>query len=233
MSTLEAWVTSAADWIWGLPLLVLISGGGLYFLVRSRFVPYRHLGHALGVLAGKHDDPDAPGEVSHYRALSVALAATVGMGNISSVAVAITLGGPGIVFWMWVSALVGIATKYFTCTLAVMYRGRDSAGELQGGPMYVIVEGLGPRWRPLAVWFCLAGMLGCLPVFNANQLTQAVRDVLLVPSGITDAASSSLRPPISPITTTASVVGSSSRIRNASAVVMPETGSPPMPRKAD
>lgn len=191
MRDVEAWVAAAADWIWGLPLLILISGGGLYFLVRSRFVPYRHFGHALAVLAGRHDDPNAPGQVSHYRALSVALAATVGMGNISSVAVAITIGGPGIVFWMWVSALVGIATKYFTCSLAVMYRGRDSAGELQGGPMYVITEGLGRRWRPLAVIFCIAGMFGCLPVFNANQLTQAIRDVLLVPNGIENETASS------------------------------------------
>jgi AGCS family alanine or glycine:cation symporter len=145
VSFLETWVTAAANWICGLPLLFLISGAGLYFLVCSRFVPYRHFGHALGVLAGRHDDPNAPGEVSHYKALSVALAATVGMGNISNVALAITLGGPGVVFWMWISALVGITTKYFTCSLAVMYRGRDSAGELQGGPMYVITEGLGPR----------------------------------------------------------------------------------------
>jgi AGCS family alanine or glycine:cation symporter len=85
---------------------------------------------------------------------------------------------------MWISALVGMATKYFTCTLAILYRGRDSRGEIQGGPMYVIVEGLGPRWRPLASFFCVAGLIGCLPVFNVNQLTQAVRDILLVPAGV-------------------------------------------------
>ncbi|MCP3918147.1 MAG: alanine:cation symporter family protein [bacterium] len=189
MADIERWVVAAAEWAWGLPLLVLITGGGLYFLVLSRFLPFRHPVHALGVLAGKHDDPDDPGQVSHYQALSVALAATVGMGNISGVAIAIAAGGPGIVFWMWVSAVVGMATKYFTCSLAVMYRGRDSRGELQGGPMYVISEGLGPRWKPLAILFCVAGAFGCLPVFNANQLTQAVRDIALVPLGVDTANS--------------------------------------------
>ena len=111
------------------------------------------------------------------------------MGNISGVAVAIQMGGPGAVFWMWVSAIVGTATKYFTCTLAVMYRGRDSAGDVQGGPMYVIVHGLGPRWRPLAIFFCLVAMCGCLPVFNANQLTQAIADIALVPRGVENGVS--------------------------------------------
>jgi AGCS family alanine or glycine:cation symporter len=101
------------------------------------------------------------------------------MGNVSGVAVAIALGGPGAIFWMWVSALIGVATKYFTCTLAVMYRGTDSAGVIQGGPMYVITEGLGKKWRPLAVFFSLAGLIGVLPIFQVNQYTQAFRDIVL------------------------------------------------------
>jgi len=108
----------------------------------------------------------------------------VGMGNISGVALAIAMGGPGAIFWMWVSALLGVTTKYFTCTLAVMYRGKDSRGELQGGPMYVIVEGLGKKWRPMAVFFSLMGMIGVLPMFQVNQLTQIVRDVVLIPNGV-------------------------------------------------
>jgi AGCS family alanine or glycine:cation symporter len=106
------------------------------------------------------------------------------MGNISGVALAITMGGPGAIFWMWISAILGVTTKYFTCTLAVLYRGRDSSGELQGGPMYVIVEGLGRKWMPLAVFFSLLGMIGVLPMFQVNQLTQIVRDVVLVPYGV-------------------------------------------------
>lgn len=98
-------------------------------------------------------------------------------------AVAIHLGGPGAVFWMWVTALVGVATKFFTCSLSIMYRGRDSLGRVQGGPMYVVTEGLGPKWKPLAVFFCVAGLFGTLPVFQANQLTQVVRDVVFVPNG--------------------------------------------------
>ena len=85
---------------------------------------------------------------------------------------------------MWVSAIVGTATKFFTCSLAVMYRGRDSQGNIQGGPMYVITEGLGPKWRPLAVFFCVAAMFGVLPIFQANQLLQVSRDVIFIPAGV-------------------------------------------------
>ncbi len=172
--------------MWGTPLVVLLVGGGLYFLLFSRFVPYRYFFHAIDVLRGKYDDPDDPGDISHFEALASALAATVGMGNISGVAVAIAMGGPGAVFWMWVSAIVGMATKFFTCTLSVMYRGYDSEGHLQGGTMYIITEGLGKKWKPLAVLFAVAGLFGPLPIFQANQVTQIVRDFLLIPNGIVD-----------------------------------------------
>lgn len=158
-------------------------GGGLYFMIYSGFAPFRYFGHAINVLKGKYDNPNDPGEITHFQALSSALAATVGMGNISGVAVAIMMGGPGALFWMWVSAFVGMATKFFTCTLAVMYRGKDSEGQVQGGPMYVITEGLGKKWRPLAVFFCIAALFGPLPIFQANQLTQVIRDVVAVPNG--------------------------------------------------
>ena len=151
-------------------------------MVYSRFLPYQYFGHAINILRGKYQNPDDPGEISPFQALSGALAATVGMGNISGVAVAIATGGPGAVFWMSVSALVGIATKFFTCTLAVMYRGKDSEGNIQGGPMYVIVEGLGKKWKPLAIFFCVAGFFGATPIFQANQLIQVVHDVVLYPN---------------------------------------------------
>lgn len=184
ISAIERIITGFSDLAWGTPLLILLLGGGLFFLLYSRLLPFRYFGHAIAILRGKYDNPDEPGQINHYQALSTALAATVGMGNISGVALAIAMGGPGSIFWMWISALLGVTTKYFTCTLAVMYRGRDSNGELQGGPMYVIVEGLGKNWRPLAVLFSLMGMIGVLPMFQVNQLTQIVRDVVLIPNGV-------------------------------------------------
>jgi len=184
MDVLNHWIAEAASFVWGLPLLFLLIGGGLCLLVYSRFLPFKYFGHAIQVLRGKYDNPDDPGEISHFQALMTALSSTVGMGNIAGVAVAIAVGGPGAVFWMWVSALVGMSTKFFTCTLAVLFRGKDDSGTLQGGPMYFITEGLGKAWKPLAVFFSIAGLVGALPVFNVNQLTQAVNDILLVPNGI-------------------------------------------------
>ena len=184
MDVLNHWIAEAASFVWGLPLLFLLIGGGLCLLVYSRFLPFKYFEHAIQVLRGKYDNPDDPGEISHFQALMTALSSTVGMGNIAGVAVAIAVGGPGAVFWMWISALVGMSTKFFTCTLAVLFRGKDDSGTLQGGPMYFITEGLGKAWKPLAVFFSIAGLVGALPVFNVNQLTQAVNDILLVPNGI-------------------------------------------------
>ena len=172
-----------------IPLPFVLLGGGLFLMVYSRFLPFRYLKHAVNVLRGKYDDPDDPGDISHFEALSSALAATVGMGNIAGVALAVALGGPGAIFWMWMSAFVGMATKFFTCTLAILYRGKDSMGHVQGGPMYFIEEGLGKKWKPLAIFFSVAALFGPLPAFNANQLTQIFRDVVLVPNGIIAEAS--------------------------------------------
>ena len=172
-----------------MPLIVLVMGGGLFFMLYSGFVPFKYFGHALGVLRGKYNNPDDPGDVSHFQALSGALAATIGMGNVSGVAIAIVMGGPGVMFWMWVSAFFGMATKFFTCTLAVMYRGRDTAGNLQGGPMYFITEGLGPKWKPLAIFFSVFCFFGATPIFQANQVIQVTNDVLLAPAGFAWAGS--------------------------------------------
>ncbi len=185
METLENILASFSSFMWGTPLVLLLVGGGLYFMFYSRFIPYRYFGHAVSILRGKYDDPNAPGDINHFEALSSALAATVGLGNISGVAVAIAMGGPGAVFWMWMSAIVGIATKYFTCTLSIMYRGKDSNGDVQGGTMYMITEGLGKKWKPLAVVFAVAGLFGALPLFQANQLTQAIQRYNSNPKWIT------------------------------------------------
>ena len=169
--------------MWGLPLLLLLIGGGIYFLVRSKGISFRYIYHAVNILRGRYDKAEDQGEISHFQALSTALASTIGMGNIAGVAVAISIGGPGAIFWMWISALIGMCTKFFTCSLSIMYRGKDSKGELQGGPMYFIMEGLGAKWKPLAIVFSLAGLIGSLPIFNVNQLTQAIRDIVLEPAG--------------------------------------------------
>ncbi|GAA3552417.1 alanine/glycine:cation symporter family protein [Snuella lapsa] len=184
MNQLDTIIADFASAVWGLPLLILLIGGGLYLLLLSKFLPFRFIGHAVKVLRGKYDDPNDPGQINHFQALTTALSATVGMGNIAGVAVAISIGGPGAVFWMWVSAIIGMSTKFYTSTLAIMYRERDSYGELQGGPMYFITEGLGKSWKPLAVMFSICGLVGALPVFNVNQLTQAVNDILLSSNGI-------------------------------------------------
>ncbi|MBT3180696.1 MAG: alanine:cation symporter family protein [Candidatus Marinimicrobia bacterium] len=170
--------------MWGTPLIVLLVGGGFFFTFYSRFIPFRHFPHAIQILRGKYDDENDPGQISHFEALSSALASTVGMGNIGGVALAIHTGGPGALFWMWVSAIIGMATKYFTCTLSIMYRGKDDTGEVQGGPMYVIEEGLGKAFRPLAVLFSVAGLIGCLVLFQANQLAQIVRDLFYQPNDL-------------------------------------------------
>lgn len=191
-SLAERIIVGFSDLAWGTPLLVLLLGGGMFFMLYSRLLPLRYIGHALNILRGKYDDPNEVGQINHYQALSTALAATVGMGNVSGVALAIAQGGPGAIFWMWISALLGVTTKYFTCTLAVMFRGKDSNGEIQGGPMYVIVEGLGKNWRPLAVFFSILGMIGVSPMFQSNQMTQVIRDVVLLPAGLNTGLGSDL-----------------------------------------
>jgi len=184
LQQIDLLLNELASFVWGLPLVVLLIGGGSYLLISARFLPFQYLKHAIQITAGKYDDENAPGEISHFQALTTALSATIGMGNIAGVAVAISIGGPGAIFWMWVSGIVGMCTKFFTSTLAIMYRGKDSAGKVQGGPMYFIIEGLGKPWKPLAIFFSLAGLIGALPVFNVNQLTQAIRDVLLIPNNL-------------------------------------------------
>ena len=183
LQKLEDFLNAWADMMWSTPLVVLLVGGGLFFMVYSRFQPYRYFGHAIDLLRGKYSDPNDPGHIPHSQALSTALSGTLGLGNIAGVAIAISIGGPGAVFWMWVTAIVGVATKFYTASLAVMYRGKDSSGILHGGPMYVIMEGMGKRWYPLAALFAGACLIGALPIFQANQFIQLLRDVVAIPAG--------------------------------------------------
>jgi AGCS family alanine or glycine:cation symporter len=169
--------------MWGLPLLILLLGGGIFFSLYSRFVPFKYFGHGLNILLGRYHDPKDPGEITHFQALSSALASTVGLGNISGVAIAIQMGGPGALFWMWVSAVVGMSTKFFSCTLSILYRGKDDEGNIQGGPMYYIENGLGPKFKPLSILFSLAGLIGCTVMFQSNQLADIIRNEIFIPYG--------------------------------------------------
>jgi alanine or glycine:cation symporter, AGCS family len=156
-------------------MVILLLGTGFYLTLRTGFVQIRHLGHGFGTTTGKYDDPDDPGDVSHFQALTTALSATVGIGNIAGVAIAIHWGGPGALFWMWVTAFVGMATKYSEVTLAQRYRDVDPEGgahkwegSAAGGPMYYIERGLGPKWKPLAVFFAI--MLGFTAFLTGNAV---------------------------------------------------------------
>ena len=187
MQILETIVGAINDFIWGfgipvgeetIPVVVIaLLGTGVYLTLRLRFIQIRRLGHGFGVTSGKYDDPDEPGDVPHFQALTTALSATVGIGNIAGVAIAIHWGGPGALFWMWVTASLGMAVKYTEVTLAQRYRQVEHAegtshrqliGTVSGGPMYYIEHGLGPNWKWMAVFF--AGMLGFTAFLTGNAV---------------------------------------------------------------
>lgn len=165
---------SVTEW----PMFILLIGGGLFLVLYSKFSPYRYFGHAIAITRGKYDDKNAKGDVSSLQALSAAVAATVGLGNISGVAIAIHDGGPGVVFWIWMTAIIGMCIKFYSCSLSIMFRGKDSEGKLQGGPMFYITQGLGKKYKPLAIFFCIAGLFGFLGVFTANQFTETFMSVI-------------------------------------------------------
>lgn len=175
-------IVSVADFVCGYPLFTLLIGGGLYLLISSGFVSLRRIPYAIKALREKHDAKN--GQISSAQALLSVIAATVGLGNIAGVAIALVMGGPGAIFWMWVSAMVGMCTKYHEGTLAIMYKGRDDRGNPQGGPMHIIEQGMGRRWRPLARFFAIAGLFGTLCIMNANQLTEAFMTTFTSPDGI-------------------------------------------------
>ena len=185
MDIINNFFAELSNFLWGnFGVANLVIGGGIFFIIYSRLTPFRYFKHAFEILLGKHDDPNDEGQISHFQALSTALSSTVGIGNIAGVAVAISLGGPGALFWMWISAIVGMATKFFTCSLGIMYRGYDSENVLQGGPMYVIENGMGKKFKFLSYWFSIAGLVGCLSLLQANQLTQIMSDYMVKSFGI-------------------------------------------------
>lgn len=163
-------------WIWGPPLLILLMGIGIYLTIVLKGLQFRYLGYALRlVFFPKKSDNQGEGDISHFASLMTALAATIGIGNIAGVATAMTIGGFGALFWMWVTALIGMAIKYAEAVLAIKYRVADERGEMCGGPMYFIEYGLGWKW--LAVAFALFGAIGA---FGGGNMLQAnsVADVM-------------------------------------------------------
>ena len=187
METFEAFVNWAESLVWstGIPvgdqsipfIVIALLGTGILFTVRLSFIQLRRVGHGFGVATGKYDDPNEPGDVSHFQALTTALSATVGIGNIAGVAIAIHWGGPGALFWMWITAFFGMALKYGEVTLAQQFRQVEFSdkdpegweGSVSGGPMYYIERGLGSKWKPVAIFFSLALILTSFLTGNAVQ----------------------------------------------------------------
>ena len=178
LSTFSNWMQIVNDWVWGPPTVLLLIGTGLYLTVRLRFIQLRHFKHAIACISGKYDDPAEEGDISHFQALCAALSATVGTGNIAGVATAIAVGGPGAIFWMWVTALVGMATKFSSCALALRYRVMHPDGSASGGPMYYLQRGLGLRW--LGLVFALFAGVASLGIGCAVQSNSVVDGLLSV-----------------------------------------------------
>ena len=151
------------------PLVFILLGTGLFITITLRFIQFKKLKHSFNVVRGKYDDPADEGDVTHFQALSTALSSTIGIGNIAGVALAVRLGGPGALFWMWVTALLGMATKYAECTLSLRYRDINKDGSVSGGPMYYIEKGLGPKWKPLAMAFASCAVVCSFCTGNMNQ----------------------------------------------------------------
>jgi AGCS family alanine or glycine:cation symporter len=184
---LLAFLNAVNSWVWGAPLLVLLVGTGVYLTVRLRGLQLRMLRHALYLALVQRREPgDQPGDISHFQALMTALAATVGTGNIAGVATAIATGGPGALFWMWVTGVVGMATKYAEALLAVRYRRKDAFGTMSGGPMYYLSEGLGQPW--LGAVFAVFASIAAFGIGNmvqSNSVADATAATFGVPAGIT------------------------------------------------
>lgn len=231
MHILESVVDKLASLIWGfgipvgdqtIPLVaLLLLGTGVFLTLRLGFVQLRRLGHGFAVTTGRYDDPAEPGDVPHFQALTTALSATVGIGNIAGVAIAIHWGGPGALFWMWVTALLGMAVKYTEVTLAQRYRSVDPdgtklQGKVSGGPMYYIERGLGPRWRWMAVFF--AGMLGFTAFLTgnavqANTVADTLRTTFSLPVWVTGLVTSAVVGGV--------VLGGISRIGRVTSILAP------------
>lgn len=186
--------------IWNTPsvfpmMIALLLGYGIFITLRLGFIQIRQFKHGLRVVSGYYDDPNDVGDVNHYQALSTALSATVGIGNIAGVAIAIHYGGPGAIFWMWITAALGMAVKYSECTLAVHYRNTNPDGSVSGGPMYYIEKGLGPNWKWLAILFAISAVVCSFLTGNAvqaNTVADTVQTTFFIPTWVTGLITASI-----------------------------------------
>ncbi|MFS0674607.1 alanine/glycine:cation symporter family protein [Ornithinibacillus sp. 179-J 7C1 HS] len=184
---MEDLIGQISDFVWGPPTLILIVGTGIYLTLRLGFLQIRALPYALRLaFSPAKQDKNSKGDISHYQALTTAMAATIGTGNIVGVATAVVLGGPGAVFWMWITALFGMATKYAEAILAVKYRVENSKGEMSGGPMYYLEKGLKAKW--LGVLFAIFGACAAFGIGNmvqANSVSDALNSSFSIPTWVT------------------------------------------------
>ena len=196
---LHEWIRFYNDHIGPWVLLGVLIPAGLFYTIYLRFIQFRKFGTAVKIVSGRYDSDEDPGDISHFQALSAALSATVGIGNIAGVAMAIAWGGPGAAFWIWVTGFLGMALKYAECTLAVKYREKDDAGNVAGGPMYYIKNGMGPwagRWAiAMAYVFAVSVVITSFGTGNmtqSNTMAEALRHTYGVPKWISGLVISSL-----------------------------------------
>lgn len=189
---LESFLSSTVSYVWGIPTVVLLvlSGLGLSLILGGFFggIQRKAFWHGIQVVRGKYDSPNDPGEISHFQALCTALSATIGLGNIGIVAIVIKYGGPGAIFWMIVAGIIGMATKYAECTLAILFRKIDKNGIVRGGPMYYMELGLGPQFKKMAKFYALSiaiGSFGIANMFQTNQSAEILFQSFNIPHWIT------------------------------------------------
>jgi AGCS family alanine or glycine:cation symporter len=217
MKIIEAWLNQISGLIWGPVMLALLLGVGVYLTIGLKALPWRKTPHAFVLLwRGRKSRPGEEGDITAFAALMTALSATIGTGNIAGVATAIFLGGPGAVFWMWMTALFGMATKYAEAVLAVKYREVDELGKYVGGPMYYIKNGLGARWQWLAVAFALFGTLASFGIGNmvqAHSVADAVESMFQIPEWLSGA--------VMTVLTAFVILGGINRIADVAAKLVP------------
>lgn len=215
MESLHAYLNTLSGWVWGPYMLILLVGTGVYLTVRLLFLQFRMLPFALKQAFSPHKGAQE-GDISHFAALMTALSATIGTGNIAGVATAVVAGGPGAVFWMWITAIFGMATKYAEGILAVKYRITNSRGEMSGGPMYYIEKGLGANWKWMAILFALFGTVASFGIgssVQSNSVAQSITTSFAIPGWQTGA--------VLTVLTAIVILGGIKSIARASSLIVP------------